>query len=884
MEEETLVVVNGDKKTIETDQAVENINFEEMSKIERYKTYYDMLETNYNLAKFHLLNDSEYHSFHNYFKLVDEKAKIDFFNEVESYFPNLKNVKPSTYFKKSGKKVAIICDEFLFNSFKDVSDLIYISHNDIDIVSTLDVDYFMYATSWRGIDMSWEGSASPNSELRQDIYNIIKKFKDRKIKTVFYSKEDPVNYNLFKDVAKLCDVVFTSASEMVPTYVELCGHVNVHSLQFGINPYYHNPIGTRSDYAEKVKDEVIFAGSWLTKYPTRNKETSMILDGVINAEKEVTIIDRNLNLKKDRYLFPAKYIPYLTYPMNHEDLMNTHKLYRWAINLNSVKYSETMFANRIFELQAFGILLLSNYSVGVNNQFPNVFMINNNADVSPILNNYNELDLREFQGKAIRNVFREHTTFHRLSYIENIVLDTPLLEEYNRILVVNVDDSETVKENFERQLYVDKTLVNASELSTINLDEYDYLTYMSKKNVYGEYYLEDLLTPFKFVEVDFVTKKGNGEVHNLINQFSDETLTMFKLSSLNNINEKESLTNGYLADDIEIENNRRAPKSSKKLSVIVPIHNNGVYLEDKCFASLRRSSIFNKMEIVFVNDGSTDDETIKIINRIRRRYPNHIVYKAFDQGSGSASRPRNVGIELATSSYITYLDPDNEAMGDGYAKLFERLMNDASLDLVVGNIMKEDNVRRSNFNFAQTIKKYNHNQLVIDNTHQFMKDSGLRAQSIQALIVKKSIIENNNIRMVEGAAGQDTMFFQELMLYSNKVGAMNVYVHMYYAAVSGSVTNTIGAKFFDKYYKLETERIPFLKKHKLLDAYMNERFNFYVKGWYMVRFDRIKPEERHQAITRFLDIYSLYDDIKRPQDIELNETIAQLKKEVNYKG
>lgn len=884
MEEETLVVVNGDKKTIETDQAVENINFEEMSKIERYKTYYDMLETNYNLAKFHLLNDSEYHSFHNYFKLVDEKAKIDFFNEVESYFPNLKNVKPSTYFKKSGKKVAIICDEFLFNSFKDVSDLIYISHNDIDIVSTLDVDYFMYATSWRGIDMSWEGSASPNSELRQDIYNIIKKFKDRKIKTVFYSKEDPVNYNLFKDVAKLCDVVFTSASEMVPTYVELCGHVNVHSLQFGINPYYHNPIGTRSDYAEKVKDEVIFAGSWLTKYPTRNKETSMILDGVINAEKEVTIIDRNLNLKKDRYLFPVKYIPYLTYPMNHEDLMNTHKLYRWAINLNSVKYSETMFANRIFELQAFGILLLSNYSVGVNNQFPNVFMINNNADVSPILNNYNELDLREFQGKAIRNVFREHTTFHRLSYIENIVLDTPLLEEYNRILVVNVDDSETVKENFDRQLYVDKTLVNASELSTINLDEYDYLTYMSKKNVYGEYYLEDLLTPFKFVEVDFVTKKGNGEVHNLINQFSDETLTMFKLSSLNNINEKESLTNGYLADDIEIENNRRAPKSSKKLSVIVPIHNNGVYLEDKCFASLRRSSIFNKMEIVFVNDGSTDDETIKIINRIRRRYPNHIVYKAFDQGSGSASRPRNVGIELATSSYITYLDPDNEAMGDGYAKLFERLMNDASLDLVVGNIMKEDNVRRSNFNFAQTIKKYNHNQLVIDNTHQFMKDSGLRAQSIQALIVKKSIIENNNIRMVEGAAGQDTMFFQELMLYSNKVEAMNVYVHMYYAAVSGSVTNTIGAKFFDKYYKLETERIPFLKKHKLLDAYMNERFNFYVKGWYMVRFDRIKPEERHQAITRFLDIYSLYDDIKRPQDIELNETIAQLKKEVNYKG
>ncbi|MCE4955684.1 glycosyltransferase [Macrococcus caseolyticus] len=855
-----------------------------MSKIERYKTYYDMLETNYNVAKFHLLNDNDYHSFHNYFKLVDENAKTDFLNEVETYFPNMKHVKPSTYFKKSDKRVAIICDEFLYNSFKDVSNLTYISHKDLDQLDTIDVDYFMYATSWRGIDMSWEGSASPGSELRQDIYHVIKHFKDRKIKTVFYSKEDPVNYNLFKDVAELCDVVFTSAVEMIPTYIELCGHENVHTLQFGINPNYHNPIGTRTKYAETVKDEVIFAGSWLTKYPTRNKETSMILDGLKNAEREFTIIDRNLNLKKDRYLFPAKYIPNLTYPMNHEDLMNTHKLYRWAINLNSVKYSETMFANRIFELQAFGILLLSNYSVGVNNQFPNVFMINNHADVGPIVKNYSELDLREFQGKAIRNVFREHTTYHRFAYIENIVLGTPILEEKNRILVVNKDESKEVEVNFNRQLYVDKTLINESALAQVDLTQYDYITFMTKQNVYGEYYLEDLLTPFKYVDVDFVTKKGTGEVHNLTDKMSDATVTMFKITEGFKLDSLSNLTKGYLADDIELENNRRAPKSSKQLSVIVPIHNNGVYLEDKCFASLRRSSIFDKMEIVFVNDGSTDDETIKIINRIRRRYPNHIVYKEFAEGSGSASRPRNVGIELATSPYITYLDPDNEAMGDGYGKLFARLTSDPSLDLVVGNIMKEDNVRRSTFNYANTIKKYNQNKLLIEDTHKYMKESGLRAQSIQALIIKKSIIKDNQIKMVEGAAGQDTMFFQELMLYSKKAEGLNAFIHMYYAAVSGSVTNTIGAKFFDKYYKLETERIPFLKQHKLLDAYMTERFNFYIKGWYIIRFDRIKPEERHQAITRFLDIYSLYDGIKRPQDIELNETIEELKKEVNYKG
>ena len=49
--------------------------------------------------------------------------------------------------------------------------------------------------------------------------------------------------------------------------------------------------------------------------------------------------------------------------------MNTHRLFRWAINVNSVKYSETMFANRVYELQAMGNLLLTNYSMGVNNKF-----------------------------------------------------------------------------------------------------------------------------------------------------------------------------------------------------------------------------------------------------------------------------------------------------------------------------------------------------------------------------------------------------------------------------------------------------------------------------------------------------------------------------------
>src|SRR5699024_1898868 len=162
-------------------------------------------------------------------------------------------------------------------------------------------------------------------------------------------------------------------------------------------PHYHNPVGTRNPEFNIKKDDVIFAGSWMQKYPIRNSNLKRIINGVIDSEHDVTIIDRNLNLKIPRYQFPKEYIPYLAAPVKHETLMSLHKIYRWAINVNSVKNSNSMFANRVFELQAFGNLLLTNFSVGVNNQFPNAFIANVSEDVGLILNSYTENMLRDFR-------------------------------------------------------------------------------------------------------------------------------------------------------------------------------------------------------------------------------------------------------------------------------------------------------------------------------------------------------------------------------------------------------------------------------------------------------------------------------------------------------
>lgn len=852
----------------------ESFGFNNQEKKDKYKYILSTIDDKYNYALDLLDFTVNKENVFDYYAQVENKSKLNFLaTHYENLMDNIES-NGSAILKKSNLNIGIISDLFLYNSFKDVCNLHYISSENKGIDKNL--DFIIIATTWKGIDNSWTGFANPYSTKRELLFQLIEEFKLANIPVVFYSKEDPVNYDIFKDIASVCDVIFTSAEEMIPNYIKYCNNSNVFLLQFGVNPHYHNPIGTRSNKNISKKEDVIFAGSWTKKYPERNSNLQRILNGIIQSEKELTIIDRNLNLKSERYQFPAEMIPYLAPPVSHDILMKLHKVYRWAINVNSVKYSNSMFANRVFELQAFGNLLLSNYSSGMNNQFSNVFIINIEEDAELILKNYSENFLFDLQAKGIRNVMRNNTTYHRIDEIANH-LNIEMIQNEPKILVLAEKITENIKSSFDRQLNSSAMLKSYNE--PFQISDYDFISFMSDEYIYEEYYLEDLLTAFKYTDVDFVTKNNKCNIHNYTNTYQDIFKSMFKASKIKSNLEIDKCSLGYVLDETEIFKTRYYTIDKPELSVIIPIYNNGEYLEEKCFKSLLRSSIFNKMEIIFVNDGSDDIKTKQIINRLIRRYP-HIKRFDFDSGSGSASRPRNKGIDLATTKYITYLDPDNEALGDGYKRLFEKIKEDKSIDMVVGNIIKEDNENKKLFRFSSTVKKYNNNKELITNTKEFLKNSGLRSQSIQAMIVKKEIIEKNNLKMIEGAAGQDTLFFNEIMLSSKNCLSIDEYIHIYYAAVTGSVTNSVSKTLFDKYLKLEKVRIPFLIKNGLMHSYMQNKFNFYFKNWYIPRLKKVKSDEYKEAVNLFLKIYKMYEEFDRPTDKKLEDEVQQIMEEV----
>lgn len=104
----------------------------------------------------------------------------------------------------------------------------------------------------------------------------------------------------------------------------------------------------------------------------------------------------------------------------------------------------------------------------------------------------------------------------------------------------------------------------------------------------------------------------------------------------------------------------------KKLSVIVPVYNVGEYL-DRCIRSLLGQTL-DDMEIIIINDGSTDS-TKETALEYQKRYPQQIVVKTIkNSGAGQA---RNEGLGLAKGEYIGFVDGDDYVCPTMFEKLYD---------------------------------------------------------------------------------------------------------------------------------------------------------------------------------------------------------------------
>ena len=105
-----------------------------------------------------------------------------------------------------------------------------------------------------------------------------------------------------------------------------------------------------------------------------------------------------------------------------------------------------------------------------------------------------------------------------------------------------------------------------------------------------------------------------------------------------------------------------------KISVIVPVYNVENYLRE-CLESLLAQT-FTDMEIILVNDGSTDC-SCEICDEYSKKYFNVL---AVHKESGGAASARNYGITFAKGSYISFVDSDDIVAKDFLESLYNNII------------------------------------------------------------------------------------------------------------------------------------------------------------------------------------------------------------------
>lgn len=415
--------------------------------------------------------------------------------------------------------------------------------------------------------------------------------------------------------------------------------------------------------------------------------------------------------------------------------------------------------------------------------------------------------------------------------------------------------------------------------------EYDVVVPISDTHDYSATHVRDLLNVFRFAEVDIAAKNGSETAGSTTSHEDHELVagaTASARSALRTRSETDVLRGWLETGRSEGRTYSTAPfgagprprqqielstSGTPRLTVVVPVYNNGKHLVSKCFRSLQRSSIFDDMEILLIDDGSTDGQTVEAVKELSERHPNVRTHLFERGGSGSASRPRNEGLNLATTPRITYLDPDNEAINDGYAVLMDA-MDQGDFEFAIGDMIKLADTRRR----VPNVKLLTRHLPALPEGGLVVPDDALQRVSFQPMSIQALVADTEWLRAIGmhqpvGALGQDSFAFQQMLHGAHRIAKVNLPIHIYYGAVSRSMINTVGPGFYRKYLPLEEYRAAWLRQHSMYEDYCHLRADAFLNGWLVKKYNSfVAPEVRPDCRPVLEAICALYDADLQPLD------------------
>lgn len=391
----------------------------------------------------------------------------------------------------------------------------------------------------------------------------------------------------------------------------------------------------------------------------------------------------------------------------------------------------------------------------------------------------------------------------RIEYENKITEKAQQIEaEYN---VKNVEDANRLKEYYEAQLESQKNWYEEEIIRRQKETEDWHVNNLAQKLAEMQKGYEEMLQ----AQADkFRVQEEALSIHILEQRkYYEEQLRPFRMLSAlpNKMKKKLGKIKNRLKDNIKsLAITRRIEPlpvaaaevhyieevKKPKVSVILPVYNVGKYLRQSLDSLI--SQTLQEIEIICVNDGSTDD-SYEILEEYKAKDPRIKVIHKENKGTGAA---RNDGLRLATGECIGFVDPDDWVKPN----MFERLYNEIkekNLDIVMCMPDGYDEKNAVNAPFPYFVDA-NFENIIDDRVFNWRDLSPFAyPMCVWNKLYTKELFDKNNIEFAEGLDFEDHKVIFGTLLTAQRMYFIREKLYVYRFNREGSVLTDNNRRLID---------------------------------------------------------------------------------------
>lgn len=294
---------------------------------------------------------------------------------------------------------------------------------------------------------------------------------------------------------------------------------------------------------------------------------------------------------------------------------------------------------------------------------------------------------------------------------------------------------------------------------------------------------------------------------------------------------------------------KNASKGKRKqplVSIIIPVYNAEKTI-GRCLDSLINQTIADQIEIIAVDDGSTDS-SLEVLKKYHADYPQLV--KVFHQANSGPSTARNLGLAQATGEFIGFVDSDDYVAADMYEKMSRQMSKE--IDLVIAGRYNVDAKGRK----TEVLHRTCPSNTSISETPQLISKI---STFVWDKLFRSSIISNNYLQFSENLKyAEDLEFLLRYLYFSKNAHVISEPLYYYYTNNVQSATGTCNSNWLHIPIVINNINNFFLQ-HCVFAYYKSELFRI-AEGLYCRRINRFPYSNNKHIQWQFVkDFHHLFD-------------------------